>query len=330
MDLVLLAAGESSRYPAGKPKFLWTMPDGRLMIEHAIHPFVNQCNYIRVVIQQRHENDYHVSAILSKLYGSRLVLTILTHATNGPAISAQAALVNVPDVPVFIKDCDSIFHCILGSGNGICVTDIGLDSSQSYVVTDRNRVLGIAEKQPISSQACAGGYLFASSHQFNSTCAELHSESEIYVSHVIEQMLGTSEFGVVPVSDYIDLGNYEKFLAYADQHKTIFCDIDGVVVENQSFYFSPSYYDKPVAILENCAMLLELQRNGSDLIFTTARPESVREITEHELRAIGFTDFKLIMGLKHGKRVLVNDYAASNPYPSAIAINVPRNGKFDI
>ena len=31
------------------------------------------------------------------------------------------------------------------------------------------------------------------------------------------------------------------------------------------------------------------------------------------------------MGLPHCKRVIINDFAKSNPYPSCEAINLPRN-----
>ena len=27
----------------------------------------------------------------------------------------------------------------------------------------------------------------------------------------------------------------------------------------------------------------------------------------------------------HAKRILINDFASSNPYPSSIAVNIPRN-----
>jgi len=33
----------------------------------------------------------------------------------------------------------------------------------------------------------------------------------------------------------------------------------------------------------------------------------------------------LVMGLPHSQRILINDFAKSNPYPSAAAINMPRN-----
>ena len=34
---------------------------------------------------------------------------------------------------------------------------------------------------------------------------------------------------------------------------------------------------------------------------------------------------KIIFNLPHCKRYLINDYAPTNPYPSAIAININRN-----
>ena len=36
---------------------------------------------------------------------------------------------------------------------------------------------------------------------------------------------------------------------------------------------------------------------------------------------------QLVMGLPHCKRVLVNDFARSNLYPSCEAINIPRNSE---
>ena len=33
----------------------------------------------------------------------------------------------------------------------------------------------------------------------------------------------------------------------------------------------------------------------------------------------------IITDLMHSKRILVNDFAETNPYPSSIAVNIPRN-----
>ena len=33
------------------------------------------------------------------------------------------------------------------------------------------------------------------------------------------------------------------------------------------------------------------------------------------------------MGVLHSGRILINDFAATNPYPTSVAINLPRNSK---
>jgi hypothetical protein len=43
------------------------------------------------------------------------------------------------------------------------------------------------------------------------------------------------------------------------------------------------------------------------------------------LELLGLRIHALVMGCNHSTRFLVNDYAQSNPYPSAVAINVRRN-----
>jgi hypothetical protein len=40
---------------------------------------------------------------------------------------------------------------------------------------------------------------------------------------------------------------------------------------------------------------------------------------------LGFGDCDLIMEVHHSKRVVINDYANSNPYPTAIAVNIARD-----
>jgi hypothetical protein len=64
---------------------------------------------------------------------------------------------------------------------------------------------------------------------------------------------------------------------------------------------------------------------GHQLIFTTARPFEQHYQLTQQLTGIGFKNFKLITGLKNVKRVLINDYNHANPFPRAIAVNVPRD-----
>ena len=103
MDLVLLAAGASTRYNTPRPKYWLTMYDGRFMIEHAIEPFLNQVDHIHVVILEEHER-WNVSSVLESIYGDRVTVYALTSLSSGPAESAAAVLQYLGDRPVFIKD----------------------------------------------------------------------------------------------------------------------------------------------------------------------------------------------------------------------------------
>jgi hypothetical protein len=51
----------------------------------------------------------------------------------------------------------------------------------------------------------------------------------------------------------------------------------------------------------------------------------MKDITISELEKKNISYDELIMGLPHCKRVIINDFAKSNPYPSCEAINLPRN-----
>ena len=40
---------------------------------------------------------------------------------------------------------------------------------------------------------------------------------------------------------------------------------------------------------------------------------------------LGFKNYTLIIGLLNSKRILINDFNKSNPYPRALAINIHRD-----
>lgn len=322
MDLVLLAAGASTRYNTTRPKYWLTMYDGRFMIEHAIAPFIDQVDKIHVVIQVEHALKYNVLNTLERIYGDKIRVTCLSKLTNGPAASAAAVLAAISDRPVFIKDCDSFFECNLPTGNFVCVGAGITDPGMSYVVVKGGEIVNIAEKQLISDIACVGGYGFTSSHEFVRLFNDHQTVSEVFISDIVKVTKN-----VIPweVNDYVDLGNLDKFIAFNRQHQTVFCDIDGVVVKNQSEFFPPLFTDVPVVLSNNCKRLLELETAGAEIIFTTARPTKFHDDIDAMLRGIGFTKFRLLTGLRHSQRVLINDFYITNPEPSARAVNLMRN-----
>ena len=102
-------------------------------------------------------------------------------------------------------------------------------------------------------------------------------------------------------------------------------DIDGTLVKNSSHYFPP-YIGSGEPLQENIDILNELYYDGKvKIILTTSRPPRYKQVTCEELEAKGIAYDELVMGLPHSQRILINDFAKSNPYPSAASINMPRN-----
>ena len=91
--------------------------------------------------------------------------------------------------------------------------------------------------------------------------------------------------------------------------KTIFCDIDGTLVEfphgNLEVIVDENH--DMVALPGTVAKLWEWESKGYNIILTTGRKESMRDATEKQLRRAGIFWDQLIMGLGPGKRILIND-----------------------
>ena len=106
--------------------------------------------------------------------------------------------------------------------------------------------------------------------------------------------------------------------------KTIFCDVDGTLIH---------HYGDLMLQISNKAKLLpgvlekfnEWDKKGYNLILTTGRRESMRELTERQLKECGLFWDQLIMGVGGGHRVIINDLKSGGTEPTAIAVNVERN-----
>ena len=102
-------------------------------------------------------------------------------------------------------------------------------------------------------------------------------------------------------------------------------DIDGTLVTNSSIQFPP-YVGSGEPLTLNIQYLREQYEEGKlYIILTTSRPEFLREVTVDEMKRHNMPYDQLVMGLPHCKRIVVNDFAKSNTYPSCDAINIPRN-----
>lgn len=333
MEIIIPAAGLSTRFPNMRPKYTLTDFTGLMMFEKAIAPYVGK-HHITMGILREHEEKYSISKYILEKYRNDISIIILENRTAGPADTVYQILkqINLSEEEDFlIKDCDSFFDHEYQEGNYVCVSSIKDHdvlkrlSAKSFIITNNQGIItSIIEKQVVSDKFCVGGYKFESTAMFIDTYNRLIAEhvEEIFVSHIIEECLNNNHvFKESIVSNYIDVGTAEDWFEYNDK-AVIFCDIDGTIVKAQP---KGNYDLTPETLVNNVRRIKELISRGSTIIFTTARHSDYDTRTHEILHSLGFKDYKLISGLPNTKRILINDYNEANPYPRAIAINIKRD-----
>lgn len=63
------------------------------------------------------------------------------------------------------------------------------------------------------------------------------------------------------------------------------------------------------------------------IILTTARKSKYKNETVEQLKKYNIPYDNILYDLYHSKRFLINDFANTNPFPSAISINLSRNNE---
>jgi choline kinase len=334
MEIIVPAAGASTRFPDMKPKYLLYDYGHKMMIQRALEPYKG--HNITIGILKDHDAHHSASDYLRHEFDTSTKIVIMDKLTKGPADTVYQIIKNSIDIDLdaelFIKDCDSFFDHEMSEGNYICVSNIAQHdvlkklSSKSFVIANEQGIItDIIEKNVVSDTFCVGGYKFASARIFCEAFEELKLHTEIFVSDVIQRCLHKGEiFTEKLVSNYVDVGTAQDWFEYNDK-PVIFCDIDGTLIESQGRVGGKSFTSPIVPMQKTVDRLLEYQKNGAQFIFTTARPKDVERVTYSLLVTLGFRNFELIMGLQNSRRILINDFNNANPYPRATAINVERD-----
>lgn len=362
--LIIPAAGKSSRFPGVKPKYLLTHADGRLMIEHVIDACLesnkNQFSTLAVTILQQHQERYQAATVLKQLieqkYKQRYKFTsfeivCLSEPTTSAAQTVAHTITELTKNPehkrfsnkhrLTIKDCDSVVEFEVNEDD---ISVVGVDlqdqdvrdvAAKSFIVyTGDNIVTDIVEKSVISNIVCTGVYGFQSAVAFLHAYSALRlyrPQEELYVSQVMQYMITN---GYMPrlqfAKRFEDWGTLERWRDEQARHKTYFWDIDGVICKNIGKYGDVNWMsDHNIEFLpNNLKTLKKLYNAGNRIILTTSRPLAAATRVVDALRYdhdihIDLRD--VIVDLPHSGRVLINDFAPTNPYPSATAINVERD-----
>lgn len=343
--LIVPCAGKSGRFPGMKPKWMLTHPDGKLMSMKAIEGLPDGI-FSRIIITyvKPHDETYDAGFILRQAFkdNPKIEYCALDNFTSSACETVYETIrrMNVSG-PFMVKDSDNFVKSDYPEKLGNSVSgwnikqhpDVTRLPEKSFLEINPDGTLkNIEEKNVISNTICIGVYTFESTELFCNAYKEMiqsreNSSGEMYISHLISYLLekGT-KFGCVMADEYEDWGTLAEWRALQIRTRSYFVDVDGVLIKNCGKYGRINWYNNKEILAENFAVLRELQSKGAQIIITTSRTEECRPALEQLLCEQGIKPHAIIMGINHAARVMVNDFAPTNPYPSAIAVTFPRNG----
>jgi len=348
INIIVPAGGKSSRYNTGKPKWLRTHPDGKLMIEHALQALVKN-NYklnIYIITNSDIQREFNVQSILKDSSLSSAELILLPHSTNSAVetiykgIKYHAKNFNY-SLPTILKDSDNFVELSEDIKWGKSNFTVGLNlnkvdtnriKSKSFLVVDEfNNVVDFIEKQVVSDKISVGTHCFSTFQSYMLKAESFLNEKqslEIYNSHIIASLIYEKEqFIYEEAKDYIDFGTQKEWNEIFKQHSTYFVDFDGTLVKNKGKYGDNNWDQlNDIPLLENINIFKSFQKKGASIIITTSRDPKYRDYIHNFLKRLDLEVDEIICGLNHSPRVIVNDFANTNPYPSCSAISIPRNG----
>ena len=223
MEVIVPAAGLSTRFPNLPPKYLLRDESGTMMLRKALHPYLKYPTTVGIL--QDHIDRYDAYNKLFEEFAFEIEIVTIPKVTKGPADTVYQIFNKKVshDGPFLIKDCDSYFNHEIVHGNYICVSKVQNNeilfnlAGKSFVKTnDQGIITDIVEKEVVSDKFCVGGYKFDSIKQYEKTFESIKNDvNEIFVSHVIQKMLIDGEiFFENSVENYSDVGTIEEWKKY--------------------------------------------------------------------------------------------------------------------
>lgn len=345
MELIIPAAGRSSRFSLPRPKFLLTHPVDGTMLEASLAGLTEihfkNIEKITVITLSSYFEDLDVSTLASRIsskFGKPCQILLLEDETSSMVDTVEQYLRTLKtDIAFAVKDCDNQFtpsaEFFAIKSNGIGYVDLVKNAgvtphNKSFIrLGQANSLLDIVEKQIVSPYINVGLVRFSSSADFLEAANSLPRSREIYVSDIVRILTEWGQiFEAYECSNYEDWGTIVEWRSYCAKFSTLFLDLDGVLFSNENPLGIEGGWKNANPISENLSYLLRLQKLGrTTFVFTTSRSSNYRTLIEEQLGQLGFQTFALVTDLPHAKRVLVNDFAPSHRYPTSFAVNLPRD-----
>lgn len=339
--LIIPCAGKSSRFPNMRPKWMLTHPDGSLMIEKAISGFdLEEYERIIITIVEEHNKFFEGELSLRQVFGENVEICILPEFTKSQSetVLQTIKLMKVKG-SIVVKDSDNyvsfakkpINNFVVGVNLKEMPNVSNIPGKSFILVNEQNIITNIIEKQIKSDIISVGIYGFSSVEIFEKAYDDVskNTSSELYLSHLISYLINTGNelFEYIKAFDYNDWGTIKEWRDEIKKYTTYFVDIDGVLMKNSGKFGTFNWETNNILLEENIKEIKKLQDEGAQIIFVSSRPEKYLKKAIALIANFGVTPYSYIHSLNHSRRVLINDFANSNPYPSAVVVNIPRNSE---
>lgn len=341
--LIIPCGGKSTRFPGMRPKYLLTDPSGELMVRKSIEKMDIACfDKIVIAIVKEHDVLYEAKLILEQAFNdlTNVEICVLPTFTKSASDTVKQTIVRTNiNGPIVVKDADnqmSFDQSFIGT-DFVVGLEVGKNSivnniqQKSFIkVNEQGVITNIVEKNIISNIICIGVYGFKSSEEFLNTVEILETSNlkgEIYLSNVIAYLISknTFIFRYSPADSYEDWGTLVEWNKYKEKYNTYFVDVDGVLLKNCGKYGKVNWSNNADVLEDNIKKIIELQKNGAQIVITTSRPKENMEFLGAIFKKYNFKPDYILNGLNHSRRIIINDFAPTNPYPSCKAISIPRN-----
>lgn len=354
MNILIPMAGLGSRFIAQGyvlPKPLIEV-EGIPLIEHSVKTLNIKGRYI--FITRKYDNpEYNVklSSIFATLGVDYIEISIdsLTSGAAETCLKAKKFINN--EEPLIITNSDQYmtwdsvnYMKSLKNQDGSIVLHKSNDLKNSFAIVLDGKVLEVAEKRAISSDALVGIHYYKYGRYFVEAAENLilnftkTGSPETFVSETFNFLISKGkmiEAYFIGKGSYNSLGTPEDIQIFLsktfefnqNKPKTIFCDLDGTILKHVHKYSDIN--SQEATLLEGViGKFNEWDSIGHKIILTSARKESARDVTEFHLQKLGIPYDYLLMGITSGVRVLINDKLNQSSFDRSIAINVITDSGF--
>ena len=330
--VVLTCAGLSTRFPRHRAKWSITHPSGNLLAAESLRGLAfAEPPRVVVALNHRDWSAYTPAAVerefaVAGFPGVEVVDVGTTFSQVDTVRRAVSAVGLADDEPFVVRDCDSLVVGAVPSASSFigvvdlnrCDKPIRVNNKCFVSTSTAGCVLGVVEKRVV-------GHLFGCGVYGVPGVGALCPDDEFF-SQVLNRLATWGvPVDVMHVDAYEDWGTEREWDAFRRGFRTLFVDIDGVLVMSSHRSFAPRWGGTSL-IAANVEALNSLVDSGKvEVVLTTSRSEDERAATMEQVAGVKYT--QLVMGLRNNARVVVNDIRHADADVTAMAVNIVRDSE---